>query len=237
MTCRERCCGTNGTQSAKRFEANCDVAPDRSHPCVSQIKAKALHAAKTTIHIIHASLARIAGAGSGPGPPVTRLIQRQQDGPQHGCGRTGGSCNAGKSGEMAGDDWTVVGSRGRPRKPRRPPGSVSRLFDKTVRASNAGGSTAGGTRGARRSAEAPADDEGSVHGGGAHDRQQSACAATPLPGWGTANGHGGALNGRAGRTKKRQAWVERSPAERVGVSAFLSVLWCASLLRWTLTFS
>lgn len=110
---------------------------------------------------------------------------------------------------MDGDDWTVVGSKGRPRKPRRPPGSVSRLSDK------ASGSPAAATRGARRSAEAPADGGAGDHGDAA--QQDVAEAGVPLPGWGSANGHGGAMNGRAGRAKRRQGWVEHSPAEKVGV--------------------
>lgn len=103
---------------------------------------------------------------------------------------------------MPGDDWTVVGSKGRPRKPRR------------AAAAPASHSPAASTRSARRSAEAPAD--GETGGDDEADGQAAAgvSVAEPLPGWGASNGHG-AVNGRTGRVKRRQAWVERSPAERV----------------------
>jgi hypothetical protein len=98
----------------------------------------------------------------------------------------------------------VVGSRGRPRKPRQQPGSGSRLSDRS------GGSPAAGTRAARRSAEADADDAAAEE-----QQEQGTEPPEPLPGWGVSNGHGGNMRGRAGRAKRRQAWVERSPAERV----------------------
>ncbi len=115
-----------------------------------------------------------------------------------------GSCESCSPTAMAGDDWTVVGSKGRPRKPRRAAAGT------TARASH---SPAAGTRNARRSAEEPADGE---PGEGSSDGKAAADSAhaEPLPGWGSCNGHG-AVNGRAGRVKRRQAWVERSPAERV----------------------
>ena len=103
---------------------------------------------------------------------------------------------------MAGDDWTVVGNRGRPRKPRQQPGT--RLSDRT------GGSPAAGTRAARRSAEADADDCAAEE-----QQDQGVEPPEPLPGWGIGHGHATGVKGRAGRAKRRQAWVERSPAERV----------------------